>query len=92
MYVYTFQGAATTLAVKWADPDLQSKKKKAVEEANSDKRTVGMHLRSCSQCLSNTLEGNCIHCCNCCRHNGFNSMKFENNISQHDWESFIAPC
>ncbi|GMH38098.1 hypothetical protein BSKO_05982 [Bryopsis sp. KO-2023] len=35
---YVLQGSTSTLAVKWADPDLQSKKKKAVEEANADKR------------------------------------------------------
>jgi len=33
-------GASTSLQVKWADPDLQHKKKKALEESNADNRML----------------------------------------------------
>lgn len=50
------QGAVTTLAVKWADPDLQSKKKKAVEEANSEKR-VALNAHKDSPALFPSMDG-----------------------------------
>lgn len=37
---YIMKGALTSLSVKWADPELQAKKKKAVEEANADNRML----------------------------------------------------
>lgn len=37
---YPMKGAVTPLSVKWADPELQAKKKKAVEEANADNRML----------------------------------------------------
>jgi len=37
---YIMQGAKTSLLVQWADPSLQSKKKKAAEEAHADNRML----------------------------------------------------
>jgi hypothetical protein len=34
------EGATSPLSVKWADPDLQMKKRRAVEESNTDNRMV----------------------------------------------------
>lgn len=34
------EGSITQLAVKWADPELQIKKKRAVEDSNADNRMV----------------------------------------------------
>jgi hypothetical protein len=35
------EGSVTPLAVKWADPELQVKKRRAVEESSTDNRMVG---------------------------------------------------
>eukprot|EP00803_Ostreobium_quekettii_P005787 evm.model.scf_971.4 EVM.evm.TU.scf_971.4 scf_971:48875-55971(+) len=37
---YVMQGAKSTLLVQWADPSLQSKKKKAAKEAHADNRML----------------------------------------------------
>jgi hypothetical protein len=34
------EGSATPLAVKWADPELQIKKRRAVEDSNAENRMV----------------------------------------------------
>lgn len=36
------EGSVTQLAVKWADPELQIKKKRAVEDSNAENRMVSM--------------------------------------------------
>ena len=40
MFSLNMQGSTAPLSVKWADPDLQIKKKKAVEGSNVDSRMV----------------------------------------------------
>lgn len=37
-------GSVTPLAVKWADPELQIKKRRAVEDSNTDNRMVRVRI------------------------------------------------
>jgi hypothetical protein len=37
---HLLEGSVTPLAVKWADPELQIKKRRAVEDSNADNRMV----------------------------------------------------
>jgi hypothetical protein len=37
---HLMEGSVTPLAVKWADPELQIKKRRAVEDSNADNRMV----------------------------------------------------
>lgn len=37
---HMMDGSVTPLAVKWADPDLQIKKRRAVEDCNAENRMV----------------------------------------------------
>ncbi|KXZ43600.1 hypothetical protein GPECTOR_86g394 [Gonium pectorale] len=37
---HTFDASGTALSVRWADPELQQRKKKAMDEANSDNRML----------------------------------------------------
>mmetsp|Transcript_31833 Transcript_31833/g.70722 ORF Transcript_31833/g.70722 Transcript_31833/m.70722 type:complete len:496 (-) Transcript_31833:2249-3736(-) len=48
---HTMEGSSAPLSIKWADPDLQTKKKKAVEDSNADNRMLffAKVLRSASE-------------------------------------------
>jgi hypothetical protein len=37
---HTMEGASTPIAIKWADPDLQVKKRRALEDSNAENRMV----------------------------------------------------
>jgi hypothetical protein len=44
-------GSVTPLAVKWADPELQIKKRRAVEDSNADNRMVSAVCCCLFSCL-----------------------------------------
>ena len=43
---HVMEGGTAPIAVKWADPDLQYKKRKAVQDGSADNRMVSL-LRAC---------------------------------------------
>ena len=41
---HTMEGSTTTIAVKWADPELQIKKRRALEDSNAENRMVSVEV------------------------------------------------